>query len=76
MFMRQIHSEVKQTEYRLWSRENFIIARTRQGKGGLCSKDPHFLVVLSKKFLKAKFGVRALGCVTFLSLVGGEVSGW
>lgn len=75
MFMRQIHSEAKQTEYRLRSREKFTIARTRQGKGGLCSKDPHFLVVFSKKVLKAKFGVRAEGCVTFFSLVGGEVSG-
>ena len=33
-------------------------------------------MVFREEFLKAKFGVRAAGCVTFFWLVGGEVTGW
>ena len=44
--------------------------------GGLCSKDPNFLMVFREECLKAKFGVRAAGCRTFFWLVGGEVTGW
>lgn len=29
-----------------------------------------------KEFLKAKFGVRVAGCVSFFGLVGGEIMGW
>ena len=41
----------------------------------LCSKDLNSLMVFSEEFLKAKFGVRAAGCMTFFLLVGGEVIG-
>ena len=44
--------------------------------GGLCSKDPNFLMVFREECLKAKFGVRAAGCRTYFWLVGGEVTGW
>ena len=52
--MRQIQSETKQTEYRLRSREKFIIARTRQGKGGLCSKRPTLPSGFQQKVFKGK----------------------
>ena len=44
--------------------------------GSLCSKDPNFPVVFREELLKAKFGVRPAGCVTFFWLEGGEVTGW
>ena len=42
--------------------------------GGLCSKDPNFLMVFREECLKAKFGMRAAGCRTYFWLVGGEVT--
>ena len=45
-------------------------------KGDSCSDIPDSPVVFRKKFLKAKFGVRAAECVTFFWLVDGEVTGW
>ena len=53
----------------------FCRAQTRS-RGSLCSKDPNFLVVFREEFLKAQFEMKAVGCVTFFWLVGGEVTGW
>jgi len=42
--------------------------------GGLCSKDLFSSIAFREWFLKATFWVRAAGCMTFFSLVGGEVT--
>lgn len=75
MFMRQIHSEAK-LNTGFGAEKNLLLPGPGKEKVACVQKDPHFLLVFSKKFLKAEFGVKAEGCVTFFSLVGGEVSGW
>ena len=44
--------------------------------GGSCSEDLNSLVAVREGLLKATFGVRVVGGVTFFRLVGGEVTGW
>ena len=44
--------------------------------GGSCSKDPNSLMAFREEFSWAKFGVKAVGCVIFFWLVGGEATGW
>ena len=39
------------------------------------SKNLNLPIILGEKLLKAKFGVRITGYVTFFSLTGGEVTG-
>ena len=45
--------------------KNLLLPGPGKEKVACVQKDPHFLVVFSKKFLKAKFGVKAVDCVTF-----------
>ena len=53
-----------------------IYCRDKQGEWVACAqKNPSSPMVLGEKFLWAKFGVRAVGCVTFFLLVGDEVTG-
>ena len=40
------------------------------------SEDPNFSMAFRDEFLKATFGVKVAGCMTFFWLVGGEVTGW
>ena len=43
--------------------------------GGLCSKDSNSPMAFREGFPKVTFGVSVVGCMTFLWLVGGEVTG-
>ena len=44
--------------------------------GGSCSKESNSLMAFREGFLKATFGVRVAGCMTFFQVVCGEVIGW
>ena len=44
--------------------------------GPSCSKDQNFSMIFREAFLKVThLGMRVAGCMTFFSLVGGEVAG-
>ena len=53
-----------------------FIAGSRKEYGSSRSKDLNSLMVQAEEFLKAKFGVRVVGCVIFFGLVGGKIVGW
>ena len=67
------HSEAKQT-WTFGAEEGLLQGQARR-MGGSCSKNPNSLMGFGEKFLEAKLGVRAAGCVAFFWLVGGEVTG-
>ena len=53
-----------------------VYCRAKQGYWVACALKPQTPWWFSgRSFLKAKFGIRAAGCVTFLLLAGGEVTG-
>ena len=66
------------THARLWWRkvQHLCAGHQTRNTGSSCSKDPNSLMTFRESFLKATFGVRAEGCMTFFWLVGGEVTGW
>ena len=54
-----------------------VYCRTKQGKQMACTQEnQNSLMIFREKYLNAKFGARASGCVTFLWLVDSEVRGW
>lgn len=54
----------------VWSIECSVVKGQVRRIGGLCSKDLNSLTGLRKEFLKAKFGVKAAGCLILFWLVG------
>ena len=58
------HSEVKQTETSEFGAEKDLLQGQARRMGVLCSENQKSLMIFREKFLKAKFGVRATGCVT------------
>ena len=75
-FVCPTHSEAKQTKTLELGAEKGLLQGQARRIGVLCSKTLNSLMVFREKLLKAKFGVRAAGCVTFFWLAGGEVTGW
>ena len=68
------HSEAKQPKSQRLEQKGLLRGQAKR-TGGWCSKNPNSLMAFREDFLKAKFGVRAAGRVTFFWLVGGEVTG-
>ena len=59
------NSCAKQTKMLGFGAERGLLQGQGRRMRGSCSKNPSSLMVLEEEFLKAKFGVRAAGCVTF-----------
>ena len=64
-FMCPTHSEAKQTEMSEFGTEKGLLQDQARKMSGLCPQTPNSPVVFGEEFLKAKFGVKATGCVTF-----------
>ena len=64
-FVRWMHSEAKQAKTLKFGAEKCLLQGQARRTGGSCSKDPNSLIVFREEFLKATFGVRGVGCVTF-----------
>ena len=58
---------------RVWSRERFISGPSKKNRWLVLKRLEGFG---GEEFLKAKFWMRATGCVTFFWLVNGEVKRW
>ena len=58
------HSEAKQPKSQRLEQKGLLRGQAKR-TGGWCSKNPNSLMAFREDFLKAKFGVRAAGRVTF-----------
>ena len=64
-FVCQMHSEAKQTETSEFGAEKSLLQGHARRMGDSASKTTELLTVFREKFLQAKFGLRAVECVTF-----------
>ena len=68
---------VRPNKSKCWtSEQRKVNCRAKQRSTNLGSNDPNSLTAFREGILKAKFGVRPAGCITFFWLVGGKVTGW
>ena len=75
-FLCLAHSEAKQTEMSEFGAKKGLLQGQARRTGGSYLKDLNSLMGFREEFLKATFGVRAAGCMTFFWLVGSEVAEW
>ena len=78
-YLMQVHvpdSQWSQTNQNIGvrSRERFIAGPCKEN-GGLCSKTLNSAMFWGERFWKARFVVKASGCVNCFWLIGGEVTG-
>lgn len=68
------------TDIELWWRERkstvFYCRAHAKRRDSFCSKDPNFPMIFREEFLKAKFWMRPVGCMTFFWLAGDEATRW
>ena len=70
------HTEAKQMEKLEFGAEKGLLPGQARRTEQFMLKSPQLPDDLGEEFLWAEFGGEVCGCVTFLWLVGGELTGW